>query len=83
MIFTKIAKFDIMKIALQYVSDTNGNPQAIQMPIREWEKVLSQLRKSEQVLKLKSDLKVAFKQVEMLRKSKAKKQTLTDFLNEL
>lgn len=72
-----------MKIALQYVSDLNGNPQAVQIPVREWEKVLSRLRKSEQVLKLKSDLKIALKQVDALRKSKAKKQTLTDFLNEL
>jgi hypothetical protein len=72
-----------MKIALQYVSDMNGKPQAIQMPVSEWEKVLSRIKKSEQVLQLKSDLKVAFKQVEILRKSKAKKQTLTDFLNEL
>jgi len=49
----------------------------------QWEKVLSRIRKSEQVLKLKSDLKVAFKQVVKVRKSKGKKQTLTDFLNEL
>ena len=61
----------------------NGKPQAVQMPLSEWEKVLSHIRKSEQVLKLKSDLKVAFKQVDTLRKSKAKKQTLTDFLNDL
>lgn len=72
-----------MKIALQYVSDMNGKRQAVQMPVSEWEKVLSRIRKSEQVLELKSDLKVAFKQVGALRKSKAKKQTLTDFLNEL
>lgn len=72
-----------MKIALQYVSDMNGKPQAVQMTVSEWEKVLSRIRKSEQVLQLKSDLKVAFKQVGALRKSKAKKQTLTDFLNEL
>ncbi len=72
-----------MKIALQYVSDMNGKPQAIQMPVGEWEKVLSRLHKSDQILQLTSDLKTAFKQVETLRKSKAKKQTLTDFLNEL
>ena len=72
-----------MKIALQYVSDMNGKPQSVQMPVSEWEKVLSRIKKSEQALQLKSDLKVAFKQVYTLRKSKAKKQTLTDFLNEL
>lgn len=72
-----------MKIALQYINDKNGKPQAIQMPLNEWEKILSRLKKSEQVLRIKSDLKVALKQVESLKKSKAKKQTLTDFLNEL
>ena len=72
-----------MKISLQYVSDKNGKPQAVQIPVREWEKVLTHIRKSEQALKLKSDLKLAFKQVDTLRKSKVKKQTLTDFLNEL
>jgi archaellum biogenesis protein FlaJ (TadC family) len=72
-----------MKIALQYVSDANGKPQAVQLPVSEWEKVLSRIRKSEQVLQLKSDLKVAFKQAEKVRKSRGKKQTLTDFLNEL
>ena len=72
-----------MKIELQYVSDVNGKPQAVQLPVSEWEKVLSRLRKSEQVLQLKSDLKVALKQVEKVRRSKGKKQTLTEFLNEL
>lgn len=72
-----------MKIALQYVSDLNGKPQAVQMPVSEWEKVLLQIRRSEQVLQLRSDLKVALKQAQALRRSKAKKQSLTDFLNEL
>ena len=72
-----------MKISLQSVSDKNGKPQAVQIPVSEWEKVLTHIRKSEQALKLKSDLKLAFKQVDTLRKSKVKKQTLTDFLNEL
>jgi hypothetical protein len=72
-----------MKIELQYVSDVNGKPHAVQLPVSEWKKVLSRLRKSEQVLQLKSDLKVALKQVEKVRKTKGKKQTLTEFLNEL
>lgn len=35
------------------------------------------------LLKIKSDLKEAFEQVNDLKKSKSKKQTLTDFLNKL
>ncbi len=72
-----------MKIELQYVSDSNGKPQAVQLPLIEWEKVISKLKKYEQTLKIKSDLSEAFAQVDILRKSKGKKQTLTDFLNEL
>ncbi len=72
-----------MKIALQYVNDINGNTQAVQMPVAEWEKVLKKLNKYEQALKLKSDLQEAFAQVAEFRKSKGHKQTLNEFLNEL
>ena len=72
-----------MKLALQYLSDKDGKTQAIQLPISDWEKVLTKLKKYEQTLKIKSDLKEAFEEVALLRKSTAKKETLTDFLNEL
>jgi hypothetical protein len=71
-----------MKISLQYVSDSNGKPLAVQMPVTEWKKVLAKLKKYEQLLQIRTDLKEAFQQVEILRKTKSKKQTLTDFLNE-
>lgn len=72
-----------MKIALQYVNDINGNTKAIQIPLSEWEKVLTRLKKYEQALKLKSDLKEAFEQVAILKKTKGHKQTLNEFLNEI
>jgi hypothetical protein len=72
-----------MKLALQYLSDFKGNPQAVQMPISDWEKLMSKLKKYEQTLKLKSDLQEAFEEVASLKKSKQPKQSLTDFLNEL
>ena len=72
-----------MKIAIQYVNDVNGNTQAVQMPLTEWERVLNKLNKYEQAFKLKSDLQEAFEQVALLRKSKKPKQTRNDFLNEL
>ena len=72
-----------MKIALQYVNDVNGKTQAVQLPLTEWEKLLGRLKKYEQALKLRSDLKEAFDQVAVLKKQKAPKQTLNDFLNEL
>jgi len=72
-----------MKLALQYLNDTNGNPQAVQLSLTDWEKVLSKLKKYEQTLKIKSDLTDAFNEVAQLKKSTDKKQSLTDFLNEL
>jgi hypothetical protein len=72
-----------MKIALQYLNDINGNTQAVQLPVNDWEKLLNKLKKYEQALKLKSDLQEAFDQVAILKKTKEKKQTLNEFLNEL
>lgn len=72
-----------MKIALQYVNDINGETQAVQLPLTDWKKVLNKLTKYEQALKLRSDLKEAFEEVASLRKQKAHKQTLNEFLNEL
>ena len=72
-----------MKIALQYVSDSAGKTRSVQLPLTDWEKLLTKLKKYEQTLKIRTDLKEAFEQVAQLRKSKGKKQTLNDFLNEL
>ena len=72
-----------MKISLQYVNDIDGNLQAVQSPVTEWEKVLGKLKKYEQALKLKSDLKEAFDQVAILKRIKGHKQTLNEFLNQI
>ena len=72
-----------MKIALQYLNDMNKETQAAQLLLSDWEKVLNKLRKYEQALKLRSHLKDAFEEVASLRKQKAHKPTLNDFLNEL
>jgi hypothetical protein len=68
-----------MKIALQYVNDRDGKTQSIQLPLSDWEKLITKLKKYEQTLKIKTELKEALEEVEQLRKSKGKKQTLKDF----
>ena len=72
-----------MKIALQYLNDINGNTQAVQLPLTEWEKVLSKLKKYEQAFKLRSDLQEAFEQVAILKKKRGHKQALNEFLNDV
>jgi hypothetical protein len=72
-----------MKIALQYLNDSNGKTQAVQLPLTDWEKLLSKINKYEQALQLKSDLKESLEQVSILKKTKDNKQTLKEFLNEI
>jgi hypothetical protein len=72
-----------MKIALQYLNDINGKTQAVQLTLTDWQKLLNKLNKYEQALKLKSDIKEAYKQVNILKNSKVQKQTLKEFLNEV
>ena len=72
-----------MKIPVQYVNDEDGRVKAIQVPISEWKKVLTKLKKYEQALSLKSDLSTAFEQVARLRKTKGSKESLKEFLNGL
>ena len=72
-----------MKIPVQYVNDEDGRVKAIQVPITEWKKVLTKLKKYEQALSLKSDLSTAFEQVARLRKTKGSKESLKEFLNGL
>lgn len=72
-----------MKIPVQYVNDEDGNVKAIQVPISEWQKVLTKLKKYEQALSLKSDLAEAFAEVAQLKRTKGAKQTLKEFLNDI
>lgn len=72
-----------MEIDIQYLKDSKGIPTAVQISLSEWERILNQLKKSEQILKLQTDLKLAFKEVEIMKKSSLKKQNLNEFLNEL
>ena len=72
-----------MKITLQYLNDIKGNTHAVQLPLTDWEKVLNKIKKYEQALKLKSELKEAFDQIAVLKSRKGSKQTLNEFVNEL
>ena len=73
-----VAQFDI-----QYLTDMKGQKQGVQMSLTEWEKVMAQLRYYEQILRLKTDLKEAFDDVKAMQGGTTKKQTLSDFLNEV
>lgn len=72
-----------MRPTINYVSDSAGKPKAVQIPIRQWEKLMDQLNQYEQQLKLKSDITEAFMEIRLMQTGAMPKQTLADFLDEL
>ncbi|MCO6483369.1 MAG: hypothetical protein J5I62_11330 [Flavobacteriales bacterium] len=73
----------MMKIPLQYVNDAEGNVQAVQIPIEDWARLTDQMRRYEQMLKLKKDLLLAMGQVDRMRKGTLRKRTLKDLVDGL
>ena len=72
-----------MKIDVQYLTALNGELTAVQIPATDWNKIVTKLSKYETLLKVKSDLSDSFKEVNKMRTGKLKKQTLSQFLDEL
>jgi hypothetical protein len=68
---------------IQYLTNLQGQKQGVQMSLKEWEKIMTQLRHYEQLLHLKSDLKEAILEVNLMQEGKLKKQSLTDFLQDV
>ena len=72
-----------MKLALEYINDTKGNPKMVQLPVTQWKRIVSKLEKYEQALKIKDDLSDAFGEVEKMSKVGGEKKTLSSYLDEL
>jgi len=72
-----------MRLSIQYLNDQRGNISAVQLPVSDWNILVEKVKKYEQILKVKSDLQTAFSEVKKIREGKIKKQSLSDFLNEL
>ncbi len=70
-------------ITPEFVNDRKGKVKAVQIPIRQWDALTKKLRKYEQPLKIKADLRQAFREVKQMQQGKIRKQTLSQFLDEL
>lgn len=69
-----------MKIALQYLTGSNGKTHAVQLPLHDWEKLMNKLKKYEQALRLQSNLADAFDEVATMQQNKKCKESLSEFL---
>ena len=72
-----------MTLNLQYVTGKNGQPKAVQIPIREWNNLMKDYKHSKQVSKLRNDLSAAISEIKEIRKGNKKTVLLKEFLNEL
>lgn len=72
-----------MTFNLQYVTGKNGQPKAVQIPIREWENLMKDYKHSKQISKLRNDLSAAISEIKEFRKGNRKTVLLKEFLNEL
>lgn len=71
-----------MTYNLQYISDRNGETKAVVIPIKEWLAFKKEYNKLQQIAKLKTSLKNAFREFEEIRNGKKKAVTISEFLNE-
>ncbi len=72
-----------MTFNLQYINDKRGRPKAVQVPIKEWEKLIHDYKHVKQISKMRNNLTEAIEEIEELKKGKRKPVLLKDFLNEL
>ena len=72
-----------MKLSIQYVNDLNGNTQAVQIPIQQWQELLGKLTEIEKQREIKNDLSIAFHEVKQMQRGEIEKQEFSNFLDEL
>lgn len=72
-----------MKLQVDYINNDKGKPKAVQLSLINYQKLMARLEKYEQMLKIKSDLTKAFREVKLIQQGKVRKQTLSEFLSEL
>ncbi len=68
-------------MTLQYVTNTEGVPVAVRIPLLEWEKLMQELGELRRKIEVLQGIKEGIIEVRKARKEKRKLQTLTDFLN--
>lgn len=71
---------------LQYITDKKGHKNAVQLPIRDWEKIQKDLEELERLRNKKSfltELAEAVEEMKQIKEGKIKARNAEDFLNEL
>lgn len=71
------------KPRIQYVMNNRGKATAVQLPLRDWEKMLSEYKHLQQIISMKLSLEEALDEVRDIEMKNKKTGSLKEFLNEL
>ncbi len=66
-----------------YVLNSNGQKEFVQVSVQDWDKLVSKMKKLENLLALKTKLKSAFKEIKQIQTGEKKGTSLSEFLNEI
>ena len=72
----------IDNLSIQYVTDQDGNKQAVLIPIKEWQHLQNELKSLREYLQLRDNLSRAFIEMKEIRNGKLPKTSLKSFLDE-
>ena len=67
---------------VNYLTDSNGNKNAVQIPFPQWSRLLEDYNRLKQYTKLKTNLKISFNEIEEIERGDKEATTLSEFLNE-
>ena len=71
---------------LQYITDTKGHKSAVQLPLKDWEKIQKDLIELERLRNKKlffTELAEAVEEMKLIKEGKKQARNAEDFLNEL
>jgi hypothetical protein len=66
-----------------YVVDNNGQKKFVQVAIQDWDRLINELQRLENLLQFKSKLKSAFQEVHQIKKGKKIGISLSQLIDEL
>lgn len=71
-----------MQMNINYLTDFKGNKVAVQIPFKEWSKLIDDYNRLKQYHRLKNSLKKSFREIEEIERGRKTESTLSEFLNE-
>lgn len=72
----------IDNLSIQFVTDENGNKQAVLIPIKEWNSLQKELQSLREYQRMKENLSHAFMEMKKIRSGKLPRTSLKSFLDD-